>query len=93
MQWMKICPETQNPELDIAMGGTAGDCTPHRGQDKDSQPDLVQPTNLEAPDPGQQEGQQQEEPANLKKMQGDVPPEIIKRLECNSISSKELVSA
>ncbi len=55
-------PPDQDP--DIAMADTAGDSTPHGGQDQDGIPDQELPPHLEALGLGQQEGQQPEPPAN-----------------------------
>ncbi len=64
---------------------TRGDSAPHRGQDNDGHLDQKLLPNLEAPGPGNQEGQQPEEPANDHAMRGGVPPKIIERQECKHL--------
>ncbi len=78
-------PKPQDQGQDIAMPDAASDSAPHGGQDQDGQLDPVQPPNPESPGLGQQKGQQQEDPANHNAMIGNVPPEIIKRLECKCL--------
>ncbi len=71
--------DPQDQEHEIAMVDAAGDGAPHGGQEQDGQPDQELLPNLEAPRSGQQEGQQQD------KVQGAVPPKIIKRMECKRL--------
>ncbi len=72
-------PKDQGP--DVAMANAAGDSTPHGGQGQDSHPDQGLQLNPEAPGPGNQDGQQPQEPANNNAMQGNVPPKVIERQE------------
>ncbi len=75
-------PQSQDLGQDITMADAAGDSAPHGGQEQDDQPDQGPPPNPDTPGPGDQEGQQPQEPADNNAMQGDVPCKIIKRQEC-----------
>ncbi len=78
----------QDHEQDIAMDDTVGEGVPNGDQDQDSQPNQVQQSNKEVLGTGQQEGQQQEDPVNHNTMTGNVPPEIIKKLECKCLPER-----
>ncbi len=73
-------PKTRGQMLDAASGSA-----PHGGQDQDGHPDPELQPNPEALGPGDQEGQQPEEPANMNAMVGVVPPNVIERLECQQL--------
>ncbi len=79
-------PKPQDQGQDIAMVDATSDSAPHGGQDQDSHPDKEPPPNPEALGPGDQEGQQQPpDPADMNRMQMDVAPTIIERLECQQL--------
>ncbi len=67
------------------MVDATGASAPHQGQEQDDQLDQELPPNPESLGPGQQEGQQLEVPADKNKMQRNVPPKIIERMECNHL--------
>ncbi len=81
----------QDQGQDVAMADATGGGAPHGGQDQDSHPNQERPPNLEALGPGDQEGQQPEEFANMNKMQGDAPPLTSLRDMSASNSFTELV--
>ncbi len=57
-------PEPQDQGQDVTMPDATGDGAPHGGPDQDSHPDQELQPNPEALGPGNQEGQQPEEPAD-----------------------------
>ncbi len=68
-----------------AMLDTGSDGVSHGGQDPDDHPDQGPQPNPDAPGPGNQKGQQPVELANMIKMQGEFPPDLIKRQECQRL--------
>ncbi len=85
-------PKPQDQGQDVVMVETRSDSAPHGGQEQGGQPDQEPLPNPEALDLGKQEGQQLEEPADIKTMQGDILPLRSLRGRSGSTSSKELVS-
>ncbi len=65
-------PEPKDQGPDIHMPDTASDGAPHGGQDPESHPAQGLQPNPEAPGPGNQEGQQPVEPANMNNLVGSA---------------------
>ncbi len=58
-------PQPEDQGQDVAMADAAGEDTPHGDQEQDDHLDQGSPPNLEAPGPGDQEGQQPQELTNI----------------------------
>ncbi len=82
MGQMETGPKPQGQGQDVAMPDATSDGAPHGGQDPDGHPDQGLHPNPDALGPDNQEGQQPVEPADMNKMQGDIPPNLIERLAC-----------